>query len=563
MMLCPGSTFGRYTVVRLLGQGGMGTVYLVRHDVLETEFALKVLSADVEGRTGLFVQRFIREAKLSCRIRHPNLVVVHDAGLDAATGLYYIVMDYMPGGTLRDRMLREPSGMSVGDALRIAKNVAAALAAAAKFGMVHRDIKPDNVMFDAQGVARLADLGIAKLSGTDDSIVTMANTVFGTPAYMSPEQARDSGKVDARADIYSLGIVLYEMLCGIRPYKEGSPLGVMAQVISPNPIPDVRQQRPDLPESVARLVADMCEKNVRRRIASAADLYARIKQLLSEMEMYGAQSTIVSGVGLAARGRSGVRRLWMITTFAATMLLTVGIAWWLHDAARTPASGNAPAREIPKSPTVEPSKPPSPASSAEPSARPLQKAASGPSESTQPTASARQPIVSAQPAAPVKQPVVSARPVTPSRQSVEKPPEPPAPPEVQPGSVVVLGDGSDASLTLGQAAVKDGPLVALEAENPARLMRQIDDMIAKKPSHVYLRLGNTAETRGISPENFEYLLLAAADRLREKNVPFTCVIDPDTDGNARYNVAVRDVCKLRSYECRQLPQGTANQEAKK
>ena len=114
-MLRPGSTFGRYTVVKLLGQGGMGAVYLVRHNVLDSEFALKVLAHDVEARTGTFVLRFIREAKLSCRIRHPNLVAVYDAGHDEATGLYYLVMDFMPGGTLRDRMLSNPQGMAVGN----------------------------------------------------------------------------------------------------------------------------------------------------------------------------------------------------------------------------------------------------------------------------------------------------------------------------------------------------------------------------------------------------------------------------------------------------------------
>ena len=114
----------------------------------------------------------------------------------------------------------------------------------------------------------------------------------------------------------------------------------------------------------------------------------------------------------------------------------------------------------------------------------------------------------------------------------------------------MLGDGSDASLAVGRhASGGKVPLAALEAENPARLMRQIDEVIAKNPKHVYLKLADSAEARGISPENFEVSLFAVADRLREKNVPFTCVIDPDTEGNARYNAAVREVCKLRSYEC--------------
>ena len=208
-MLRPGSTFGRYTIVKLLGQGGMGEVYLVRHAVLDSEFALKVLSPEVAARTGSFIRRFIREAKLSCRLHHPNLVAVHDAGYESSVGLYYLVMDYVPGGTLRDRLLSQSHGLPVEQAVRIVGEVAAALASAAEMKLVHRDIKPENIMFGECGEARLADLGIAKSAGNDDSLMTMANAVFGTPAYMSPEQARDSGKVDARADIYSLGIVLF------------------------------------------------------------------------------------------------------------------------------------------------------------------------------------------------------------------------------------------------------------------------------------------------------------------------------------------------------------------
>ena len=531
-MLPPGSTFGRYTVVRLLGQGGMGTVYLVRHDVLETEFALKVLSADIAGRTGLFVQRFIREAKLSSRIRHPNVVAVHDAGLDEATGLYYLVMDYMPGGTLRDRMLREPK-MALCDALRIVRDVAAALAAAAQFGMVHRDIKPENVMFDAQGVAKLADLGIAKSSVKGDSVLTMANAVFGTPAYMSPEQARDSGKVDARADIYSLGIVLYEMLCGLRPYKEGSPIGVIAQVISPTPIPDVREERPDVPESVARLVSDMCDKNVRRRIASASNLCARIA------ETCGTLPTIVTGMGPVARvrrvRRRGRRQVFASLAAAAVVSITAGVAWWVHY-----GTTEEPAVKVSLPATVQESV------RAAPPVRPAQKVDRVPSDPPVRPAQKVDHVPFTPPSRPA--PASEQPAAVPAKPKEAAPPDPP---ELKPDSVVVLGDGSDASLQVGQSEDKGVPVFALEAENPARIMRQIDDIIAKRPRHVYLRLGDAAQARGISPENFEVSLLAVTDRLREKGVPFTCVTGQDTDGSARYNAAVRDVCTQRSYEYRQ------------
>ena len=274
-MLKSGETFGKYKVERMLGTGGMGAVYLVRHGVLDSLFALKILDAATARKGGDFVTRFIREAKLASNIRHPNLVAVHDAGQDEKTGLYYLVMDYLPGGTLRD-MIHERGRIPAGEAVRIARQVAAALVTAHERGMVHRDIKPENIMFAADGSAKLADLGIAKGTGEQDTLVTMASAVFGTPAYMAPEQATDSSSVDGRADIWSLGVVLYEMLSGKRPY-EGNGLGaIVKQLLSADPFPDVRAIEPDVPDSLAELVGDMCRKDVSRRVATARDLVARL-----------------------------------------------------------------------------------------------------------------------------------------------------------------------------------------------------------------------------------------------------------------------------------------------
>lgn len=277
-MLNSGETFGKYKVERMLGTGGMGAVYLVRHSVLDSLFALKVLDAAVARKGGDFVTRFIREAKLSSSIRHPNLVAVHDAGRDEATGLYYLIMDYLPGGTLRDR-IHERGRLPVDEAVRIARQVAAALVTAHERGMVHRDIKPENIMFAADGSAKLADLGIAKGTGEQDTLVTMASAVFGTPAYMAPEQATDSSSVDGRADIWSLGVVLYEMLSGARPY-EGNGLGaIVKQLLSADPFPDVRAIVHDVPASLAELIGDMCKKDVSRRVATARDLVARLASI--------------------------------------------------------------------------------------------------------------------------------------------------------------------------------------------------------------------------------------------------------------------------------------------
>ena len=282
-LLRPGDEFEKYTVEQELGHGGMGAVYLVRHRVINTNFALKVLYPGVAQRDQQFVDRFIREAQLAGRIRHPNLIAVYDAGLNESNGMYYLVMDYVSGGSVRSK-LRKQVHLSVLESLGIVRQVGHALEAALQHNMVHRDIKPDNIMFDGDGVVRLADLGIAKATGDHDANLTVEAAVFGTPSYMSPEQARDSRKVDIRADIYSLGIVLFEMLTGRRPFAGENTIEILTQVISDTPAPDVRTLNPEIPESVAVLVADMIAKDLRKRIASPSDLISRIDVILSNME---------------------------------------------------------------------------------------------------------------------------------------------------------------------------------------------------------------------------------------------------------------------------------------
>ena len=275
--LKPGSVFEKYTVEKLLGRGGMGAVYLVRHNVLDTLFALKILFPEIAAVKKQFVDRFIREAKLACKIRHPNLIAVHDAGR-SANGMYYIVMDYVPGGNVRE-LLRREGRLAPRRAQEIVLQVAGALDAAYEHHMVHRDIKPDNIMFAADGSAKLADLGIAKSTDDQDTMLTMAASVFGTPSYMSPEQAKDSSKVDCRADIYSLGIVFYEMLTGQRPFRGESSMQILSQVVSADEVPDVRTIRPELPPDLAAVVAGMTAKKLEERIPTPAVLLERLRAI--------------------------------------------------------------------------------------------------------------------------------------------------------------------------------------------------------------------------------------------------------------------------------------------
>ena len=277
-LLKPGDIFEKYTVEKLLGRGGMGAVYLVRHNILDSLFALKVLFPEVASKNKRFVDRFIREAKLACRIKHPNLIAVHDAGRNPENGMYYLVMDYVSGGSVRD-LLKKEGQIPIREAVSIVEQVAMALKAAGEYGMVHRDIKPDNIMFAADGSVKLADLGIAKSANEQDTMLTLEASVFGTPAYMSPEQAMDSRKVDSRADIYSLGIVLFEMISGQRPFYGKGTIEILSQVVNEEPVPDIRTICSSVPESVAALICAMTQKKLQQRLQSPSDLLRCISKL--------------------------------------------------------------------------------------------------------------------------------------------------------------------------------------------------------------------------------------------------------------------------------------------
>ncbi len=276
--LAPGEVFEKYTVKKLLGKGGMGAVYLVNHNMLATSFALKVLYPKRALTDKNFVERFIREARLSCRIRHPNLIAVHDAGQEPKTGLYYIVMDYVEGQNI-GAILKNEGAFSPEQALPVIRQTALAIQEAQRNNLVHRDIKPDNIMLAPDGCVKLADLGIAKTCDAKETGLTLASDIFGTPAYMAPEQARNSKDVDCRADIYSLGIVLFEMLAAKRVYPGENVIEILTKVISDEEIPDVRTLCPQVSGGVAALIRDMTWKNRDQRIASPDELLERIRFL--------------------------------------------------------------------------------------------------------------------------------------------------------------------------------------------------------------------------------------------------------------------------------------------
>ncbi len=256
-LLEPGDKFGDYTVEKLLGKGGMGAVYLMRAPDGE-RYAVKVMDAHAAQKNRDFLKRFVREAEFAVKIRHPNLIPVHRVGTDEKTGLCYLVMDYLPGGSLADR-LDKCKRLSIEESISVVVQVAAALEVAHRHGVVHRDIKPDNIMFDIDGTPKLADLGVAKFTdGAHRTTVTTTGMIIGTPAYMAPEQMMDSHHVDARADIYSLGVVLYEMLTGARPHEESTAVELLAKAIKGEPLPDVRAVRPEISAALAYVLSLMC-----------------------------------------------------------------------------------------------------------------------------------------------------------------------------------------------------------------------------------------------------------------------------------------------------------------
>ena len=273
-----GDRFRGYTVERLLGNGSLGAVYLVRHEVLDTVYALKALFPEVAKENADYVKRFMREAKIATRIRHPNLVAVHDCGYDETRGLYYIVMDYVSGGDLR-QALAFAGRFAPDRAVEVVLQVASALDAAQEYHVVHRDIKPENIMIQPDGTVKLVDLGIAKADGLRDSLCTEAESVFGTPAYVAPEQAVDASSVDVRADIYSLGVVLFEMIAGRVPYEGPNAPQILVQTLSSDPFPDIRDINPDVDPALAILIRRMCVKEADRRIATPAALIAEFAKI--------------------------------------------------------------------------------------------------------------------------------------------------------------------------------------------------------------------------------------------------------------------------------------------
>ncbi len=262
-----------YRIVRMLGQGGMGVVFLAEDTTLNRRVAIKVmtarLAADAAARAF-----FLREARSMATVEHPHVVRIYSFG--ERSGVAYLVMEYVEGESLAER-IRRHGKLPIEDAMLIAGQVTEGLETAWEKGIVHRDVKPANVLIDARGRAHVGDFGLAKpVVASDDMSLTQDGLIVGTPDYLSPEQARGE-KVDCRSDIYSLGVVLYEMLGGVPPFGGATPVAIVAHHLHTAP-PPLRDRRPDVPANVARLVEQMMEKDRERRPQSYAELRRAIDE---------------------------------------------------------------------------------------------------------------------------------------------------------------------------------------------------------------------------------------------------------------------------------------------
>lgn len=325
---------GNYEIVRAIGEGGMGSVYEAIQGGLGRRVALKVLSPHLT-KDQTYLKRFAREAQSAAALSHPNLVTVYENGHEE--GRYYFSMEYVDGKTLSDRLKRE-GRLPIPEAISIAAQVATALDYAWKQDrIIHRDVKPGNIMLTAEGPVKVTDLGLAK-SIAADSDVTREGTGLGTPHYMAPEQSRGAEDVDCRADIYALGITLYQMITGALPFTGETPYAVV-MAHADQPFPDPQQADPGIPREVCALLRKMCAKDPMMRYQTPGELLEDLNALSVPSEEASAkgketrfqeQATVPMTAPYAPARRPAPKspHLVFIAALAAICILAGGLSMW-------------------------------------------------------------------------------------------------------------------------------------------------------------------------------------------------------------------------------------------
>jgi serine/threonine protein kinase/dienelactone hydrolase len=318
-ILSAGRQLGRYTVIEPIGSGGMGAVYRARDEKLERVVAIKILSPGLvtgdEAR-----RRFRKEALALAKLSHPHIAAVYDVG--EQDGVDYLVMECVPGQTLAAKLKNGP--LPIEDATSIVLQIAGALEEAHERGVIHRDLKPANVMITPKGHAKVLDFGIAKLLEPltpDATAATETGLFVGTPLYMSPEQAKGNA-VDARTDLWSLGVIYYELLAGKTPFQGDGSIAVLHAIIE-DPPASLRESRPDAPQLVNQIICRSLEKDPANRYQSASEVVRETSNLLMR--------TASSSHDLAAKRRT--RTVALSATIALLLTIAAG-AWYFHRSSR-------------------------------------------------------------------------------------------------------------------------------------------------------------------------------------------------------------------------------------
>lgn len=273
-----GKEFSNYKIIGKLGAGGMATVYKAHELSLNRIVALKILSPRLSEDTD-FIKRFHREAQSAAQLNHPNIVHIYAIGEEE--GFHYFAMEYLKGKTLSG-IKKEEGMLPAARSLAIIKQVAAALGEAHKAGLVHRDIKPCNIMLDDTGNAKVTDFGIAYVANAKTKL-TQDGSIIGTPEYLSPEQC-EGKTVDGRSDIYSLGVTLYELLTGKTPYEADTPVSMLMKIVKGN-FPPIGQVNPAVPEPVQKIVEKMMQTDPQNRYANADELMIELQEVEKVLTM--------------------------------------------------------------------------------------------------------------------------------------------------------------------------------------------------------------------------------------------------------------------------------------